>query len=145
MKHFLSLAVLFVAAFQSHAQSVKFEKPFIEVKAGRPIFISPVVDGDDIRWEIADGLDDWVQLLPPDIRKNFGNAKIFYADKGTYTVRAWTAKVISGKAKLSDVATVVIVVEGGKPEPPIPRRPCKWLHRRSRGQSSRPRLHPSLK
>ena len=79
------------------------------------------MDGDDIGWTVDPGLDDWVKLLPPEVGKNFGYAKIFYADKGTYEVRAWTAKVVGGKAKLSDVATCIIVVEGGpKPPPPIP-------------------------
>lgn len=121
MRRFASLLVL-VLAWPAFGQSVSLPK-LIEAKPSRPIFVSPIVDGDDLAWEIDSGLDDWVKLLPPEVAKNFGNSKIFYADKGTYTIRAWTAKVVSGKAKLSDVATCVIVVDGGGPKPPPPPPP----------------------
>jgi hypothetical protein len=108
--------LLLLLASPAWGQSVTLPKT-VEAKASRPIFVSPIVDGDDLAWEIDAGLDDWVRLLPPDVAKNFGTSKIFYADKGTYTIRAWTAKVVGGKAKLSDVATCAIVVDGGGPKP----------------------------
>jgi hypothetical protein len=108
--------LLLLLASPAWGQSVTLPKT-VEAKASRPIFVSPILDGDEIHWEIDSNLDDWVKLLPPDVAKNFGNSKIFYADKGTYTIRAWTAKVVGGKAKLSDVATCVIVVDGGGPKP----------------------------
>lgn len=117
MKKFLFAFLLFALPTFGFAQSVTFESPIINGKANRPVFVTPKVDGDDLMWEIDKGLDDWVKMLPADVAKNFGNAKIFYAEKGTYTVRAWTAKVVNGKAKLSEVAIVTIVIEGGGPTP----------------------------
>lgn len=120
----LILLLLLCCPSASIAQSVSFETPIINGKANRPVFVTPKVDGDDLMWEIDKGLDDWVKMLPGDVAKNFGASKIFYADKGTYIVRAWTAKIVDGKAKLSPVATVTIVIEGGAPPvpptPPVP-------------------------
>ncbi len=123
LRSLIALACVFFLHAPGHAQSVTLP-PSISVKANRPIFVSPVIDGDDVRWQIDEGLDDWIKLLPADIAKNFGSTKIFYADKGTYTVKAWTAKFVNGKAKLSDVATMTIIVEGGVP-PPLPPDPPK--------------------
>ena len=127
MRYLLCLAILLSPPF-AFSQSVTLPAE-VKAKAGRPVFINPVVDGDDVHWEIDAGLDDWVTLLPPEIAKNFGNTKIFYADKGTYTVRAWTAKVIGSKAKLSPVATCIIVIDGGNKPPPVdPPKPSAAKH-----------------
>lgn len=120
---FALMAALGCAPQPTFGQSVTLPAK-IDAKAGRPIFVSPVIDGDDVAWTVDAGLDDWVAMLPPDVQKNFGASKIFYADKGTYTVRAWTAKVIGGKAKLSDIAVCVITVDGGAPPVPPPAPPA---------------------
>jgi hypothetical protein len=121
MKRASSLLLLFALAVPGWGQSVVLPKT-LDAKAGRPIFLSPLVDGDDLKWEIDAGLDDWVAMLPPEVAKNFGQSKIFYGEKGTYTIRAWTAKVVDGKAKLSPISTCIITVDGGRP-PPVPDPP----------------------
>lgn len=124
MKKIVLIVLALAAAWQPdlRGQSVTMPKVIVQ-KAARPIFVSPAVDGDDIRWEVPPGLDDWVAMLPPEVQKNFGNAKIFYGDAGTYILRAWTAKVVGGKAKLSDVAVCKIVIEGKDPTPMPPPPP----------------------
>lgn len=118
----LTMLLILAHALAASGQSVALP-PEIKAKSGRPIFVSPIVDGDDLKWEIDPGLDDWIALLPPEVAKNFGASKIFYAEPGSYVVRAWTAKAIDGKAKLSDIAVLKIIVDGGKPIPPVPPTP----------------------
>lgn len=118
-KIFAAIALISISN-QTIAQSVKFPNNTITAKAGRPIFVNPIIDGDDVYWDIPGGLDDWVGLLPKEVGDKFGNAKIFYGDPGTYTLKALTSKVVNGKAKLSPLVTLTIVIEGILPQPPVP-------------------------
>lgn len=147
MRFLYSLLLTTLSLGAVFGQSVSFPSPEIQTKAQRPIFVTPTVDGDDLTWDIPDGLDDIISQFPPEVAKNFGNTKMFYADKGVYVIKVRTAKIVGsrpavgqdgkpvlddkgqplnvgGTAKLSKVATLTITVDGGLPPvPPVPPTP----------------------
>ena len=120
----LSILCLFFGATIANAQSITLPSK-INATLDTLIYVSPVVDGDDVGWDIDPGLVDALTPLP-DVQTKMGFNRIFFANTaGTYTVRAWTAKVVDGKAKLSNVVTCLIVVT---PVPPGPTNILKHVN-----------------
>ena len=111
--------------FPATAPSVTFTKPTIKIESNTVIEVIPIVDGDDLQWQVPDTLKDLVLGLSPATQAKLGYERLFFATKGkgTYLVKAQAIKIVDGKSKFGPWATLTILVDGGGDGPPPPPEP----------------------